>query len=303
MSENKTPDNIKEKVREHYAKAITLKVENLDNSCCTPAEATDSSAPCCAPQPVEFDKEAAERFAKMAGYTDEQLANMPGTVTSFGCGNPVPFMKVKEGDVVLDLGSGSGLDLILAAKKVGLTGKAIGLDMTDEMINVCRKNLVTAGVVNAEVRKGEMEEMPVVDCEVDWIISNCVINLSPDKEKVFKESFRVLKPGGQVMVSDIVTIDLPDEYRSDIGAWVGCIAGAVEENEYIRLMKEAGFENVEVVEKLIYDDSTIAALANDNCGCGDEGNRTLSKEDVNRYANRVASVRVYAKKPDGGCCC
>ena len=303
MSDKKVPENIKEKVRDHYAKAIKLKVDNIPSSCCTLTPAKETSADtCCAPQPVKFDKEAAERFAKLAGYTDEQLADMPGTVSSFGCGNPVPFMKVKTGDVVLDLGSGSGLDLILAAKKVGDTGKAIGLDMTDEMIDVCRKNLVKAGIKNAEVRKGEMESMPVVDAEVDWIISNCVINLSPDKEQVFKEAFRVLKPGGQVMVSDIVTIGLPDEYRTDIGAWVGCIAGAVEEDEYISLMKEAGFIDVAVIEKMVYSGSALTALANDNCGCATEGDRTLNPDDVDKYKDKVASVRVYAKKPDSCCC-
>ena len=298
MSEHKAPENIKEQIKDHYAKAINLKVQKVTGD--LPMASSGSS--CCAPTPVEFDKEAAERFAKMAGYTDEQLKDIPGTVSSFGCGNPVAFMKVKPGEVVLDLGSGSGLDLILAAKKVGDTGKAIGLDMTDAMIDVCRKNLVTAGIKNAEVRKGEMESMPVVDNEVDWIISNCVINLSPEKEKVFAEAFRVLKPGGQVMVSDIVTMNLPDEFRSDIGAWVGCIAGAVEEDEYMQLMRDAGFENVEVTEKLVYDSSSLAAMANDNCGCGTEGDRTFSLEDANKYAGRVATVRVYAKKPGGSCC-
>lgn len=301
MSEHKAPKDIKEKIKDHYAKAIQLKVENVSSECCPPTSDSSTDSSCCTPRPIEFDKEAAERFAKMAGYTDEQLSNMPGTVSSFGCGNPVPFMKVKSGDVVLDLGSGSGLDLILAAKKVGDSGKAIGLDMTDAMIDVCRKNLVTAGINNAEVRKGEMEKMPVVDSEVDWIISNCVINLSPEKEKVFSEAFRVLKPGGQVMVSDIVTIGLPDEFRSDIGAWVGCIAGAVEEDEYIRLMTEAGFDDVEVTEKLVYDSSSLAAMANDNCGCGTDGDRTFSLNDADKYAGKVATVRVYAKKP-GGCC-
>ena len=309
MSEHKAPENIKEQIKDHYAKAINMKIQKVTGALpmaqtdeCCPPSSQETSNSCCAPTPVEFDKEAAERFAKMAGYTYEQLANMPGTVSSFGCGNPVAFMKVKPGEVVLDLGSGSGLDLILATKKVGNSGKAIGLDMTDAMIDVCRKNLVTAGITNAEVRKGEMESMPVADNEVDWIISNCVINLSPEKEKVFAEAYRVLKPGGQVMVSDIVTMNLPDEFRSDIGVWVGCIAGAVEEDEYIKLMQDAGFKDVEVTEKLVYDSSSLAAMANDNCGCGTEGDRTFSLEDANKYAGKVATVRVYAKKPNSCCC-
>jgi SAM-dependent methyltransferase len=291
MSENKSADEIKEAVRDHYGKAIKLKV---DNACCPPTESTGSS--CCAPQPVEFDDKAAERFAKMAGYSNEELADMPTTVTSFGCGNPITFLNVKQGETVLDLGSGSGLDLILAAKKVGESGHAIGLDMTDEMIDVCRKNLEKANITNAEVRKGEMESMPVADNETDWIISNCVINLSPDKEKVFSEAYRVLKEGGQMMISDIVTLDLPDEYRDDIDAWVGCIAGAVEEDEYLQLMKNAGFEDVKIVEKMIYTKEMITGLANENCGCGPEGERSLTEEDVQKYADKVASVRVYAKK-------
>lgn len=285
MSEKKSPDNIKEAIRDHYGKAIKLHTENKTSSCCSP-------------QPVEFDKDTAERFAKMAGYNDEQLSDMPENVTSFGCGNPVAFMNVKEGETVLDLGSGSGLDLILASKKVGDTGKVIGLDMTDEMIDVCRSNLEKAGVKNSQVLKGEMEDMPVADSEVDWIISNCVINLSPDKKKVFAEAYRVLKPGGQVMVSDIVTIGMPDEYRDSISAWVGCIAGAVEEDEYIKLMEEAGFVDVKVTGKMVYTGDALSALANDNCGCGPEDELAITIKDVEKYSDRVASVRVYAKKPE-----
>lgn len=280
MSLNRSKEEIKQAVKKHYAEAITQK-----------------NSSCCGPAPVEFDKEAVARFAQLAGYGAEDLANMPETVTSFGCGNPVAFLKVQKGEVVLDLGSGSGLDLILAAKKVGDEGKAIGLDMTPEMIETCRKNLDKAGIKNAELRQGEMENMPVKDNEVDWIISNCVINLSPDKKQVFAEAFRVLKPGGQMMISDIVTTGLPDEYRDDIMAWVGCIAGAVEEDEYVNLVKEAGFGNVEVVEKMTYSARTLNTLANDACGCG-TGESTIDKTQVDKYADKVASIRLYAKKPE-----
>ncbi len=279
MTTKRSGEEIKKAVKKHYGAAITQK------------------SSCCSPQPVEFDSEAAGRFVQLAGYSDDQITDVPESVTSFGCGNPVSFMEVTPGQVVLDLGSGSGLDLILAAKKVGPEGRVIGLDMTPEMIDTCRKNLQAAGITNGEVRQGEMEHMPVADNEVDWIISNCVINLSPEKEKVFAEAFRVLKPGGRVMISDIVTLDLPDEYRDDITAWVGGIAGAVEEDEYLRLMREAGFEKVEIVDKMTYTTESLGTLANDACGCSAEGN-SMDQKMVEKYAGRVASVKVSAHKPD-----
>lgn len=278
MALNKTNEEIKSAVKKHYATAIK------------------QSSSCCSPAPADFDAEAAGRFAHLSGYTDQELKSVPDTVTSFGCGNPVNVIDVKEGDAVLDLGSGSGLDLILAARKVGASGKVIGLDMTEEMIAVCRENIKKAGLSNAEVRLGEMEKMPVEDGEVDWIISNCVINLSPEKEKVFAESFRVLKPGGRMMVSDIITINLPDDLRNDLNAWAGCIAGAVDENEYIELARKAGFSEVKIVDKIVYDTSSIKALANDACGCGD--NQTpLGQKTIGQYAGKVASIKLSAVKP------
>ena len=278
MSMKRNTEEIKKAVKEHYGSAIS------------------QTGSCCGPRTANIDAEAAGRFAHLAGYTDEELAMMPEGVTSLGCGNPVNFIDVKEGDVVLDLGSGAGLDLILAARKIGDKGRAIGLDMTPEMIATCRRNLEKAGINNAEVRQGEMENMPVADGEVDWIISNCVINLSPEKEKVFFEAFRVLKPGGVMLVSDIVTQDLPDEYRDDIMAWVGCIAGTVEEDEYIRLVTEAGFEEVRIVDKMTYTAETLDTLANDACDCG-VSDRQIDKSLVGRYAGKVASIKLYARKP------
>ncbi|MFQ5452982.1 MAG: arsenite methyltransferase [Candidatus Zixiibacteriota bacterium] len=280
MPVDKSNEEIKQAVKKHYAEAITQK-----------------NSSCCSPIPVEYDKDAAGRFVKLAGYSDEEVSEMPEDVTSFGCGNPVSFMDVKKGEVVLDLGSGSGLDLILAANKVGDEGKVIGLDMTQEMIETCRNNLERAGIKNAELRQGEIEKMPVNDSEVDWIISNCVINLSPDKKKVFAEAYRVLKPGGQMMISDIVTLGLPDEYRNDIMAWVGCIAGAVDEDEYIKLVKDTGFSEVEIKGKMIYNSQSLSTLANDACGCGTD-DKAVDKSVVDKYADKVASVRLYAKKPE-----
>jgi SAM-dependent methyltransferase len=269
-------DEIKKAVREHYAGAIT------------------SGGSCCSPRIESLDPDAAERFVEMAGYTKDDLKGVPLGATSFGCGNPLAFSKITEGQTVLDLGSGAGLDLILAARKVGPEGRVIGLDMTPEMIRKCKDNLREAHITNADVRLGEMENMPVNNSAVDWIISNCVINLSPDKEKVFAESFRVLKPGGRLLVSDIVTIDLPAEYRDDMAAWVGCIAGAVEEDEYLRLVREAGFEDVEIVDKCVYNQQSVSGLANDACGCGGS---EISDAALTKYGDRVASVRLSARKP------
>ena len=275
MTQNRNKNEIKKAVKEHYANAI----KQSSGSCCGGGEGKVES-----------------RFVQMTGYSPEDFSEMPSDVTSFGCGNPVNFIEVKEGDTVLDLGSGSGLDLILASRKVGPKGKVIGLDMTPEMIETCRKNLQSAGVTNGEVRQGEMEAMPVADGEVDWIISNCVINLSPEKEKVFAESLRVLKPGGKVLISDIVTNNLPDIDRQDITAWVGCIAGAVEEDEYISLMEDAGFIDVQVIDKMVYSGKSLAALASD-CGCGSD-NPNVSQETIDRYAGKVATVKVSARKPE-----
>jgi SAM-dependent methyltransferase len=278
MTISKSKDEIKQAVREHYAKAIT------------------TSSGCCGTKPVNFSEEAAGKYVALAGYTEKEMQGLPEGVTTFGCGNPVNFAGVKPGQTVLDLGSGAGLDLILAARKVGPTGKVIGLDMTPEMIASAQRNLTQAGIKNFELVQGEMEKMPIPSTSVDWIISNCVINLSPDKPKVFAEAFRVLKSSGQVLVSDIVTNDLPDSYRNDITAWVGCLAGAVEEDEYLELMRKAGFEDVKIVEKQVYTPESLDTLANDYCGCGAK-DREIDKSVIVKFGNRVASVKVSARKP------
>jgi SAM-dependent methyltransferase len=272
MKDKPTTDQIRDAVKKHYAEAIT------------------SGAGCCGPG-------ASSQFVQLSGYTPEDLAGVPEGALSFGCGNPVNFAGVKEGQTVLDLGSGAGLDLILAARKVGPQGRVIGLDMTDEMIATCRRNLEQAGVTNAQVRQGLMEKMPVADNEVDWIISNCVINLSPEKEKVFAESFRVLKPGGHLLVSDIVTRDLPKEVRDDIQAWVGCIAGAVDEDVYLEMLRKAGFTNVEVMDRMVYGETALKTLATDAC-CGETPSTAVTDALIEQCADRIASVKVYAEKPE-----
>ena len=238
--------------------------------------------------------------AQMAGYTAEQLDSVPEDMreTSFACGNPVAFTEMKEGQVVLDIGSGAGLDVLLAAKKVGPEGKVIGLDMTPEMIETARANALRAGVTNVEFRLGDAETMPVEDGSCDWIISNCVINLAPDKDKVFGEAFRVLKPGGRLMISDMVTHGLPAEIRENTAAWAACIGGALGEEEYLEKIQGAGFQDVRAVGRLTYDEGSLKALAggccspDDACGLGQAVEALAPK-----IAGRVSSVRVSAVKP------
>jgi arsenite methyltransferase len=270
--------DIKKAVKEYYGKAIK------------------DSRGCCGSTSGKAGERQDDSCCGSSGYTSHDLASLPDSVSSFGCGSPLAFTQVQEGDVILDLGAGAGLDLILAARKVGHKGKAIGLDMTPEMTETCRRNLERAGVKNAEVRQGEMENMPVEDDEVDWIISNCVINLSPDKKKVFTEAYRVLKPGGQMLISDIVTKDLPAEIRRDMRAWVGCIAGALEEDELVGVVESAGFVGVKIVDRQVYSDNEIHASSETSCGCGPNQMATEGAEAASR-AGRIASVRLYARKP------
>jgi ubiquinone/menaquinone biosynthesis C-methylase UbiE len=275
---SKSTTDIKKTVRDHYAAAITGK-----GGCCSPAG----------------DTTANQTFAKSLGYSDKELEGVAGEISSFGCGNPVNMAEMKPGQVVLDLGSGAGLDLILAARKVGPTGKAIGLDMTQEMVDAANRNIAKSGLKNIEVKKGEMEKMPIANESVDWIISNCVINLSPEKDKVFAESFRVLKPGGRVMISDIVTNNLPEHLQNNMATWAGCLGGAIEETAYIKLVKDAGFEDVKVVGKFKYDSSAIKDLTNEDssgCGCSSCDSSGLTSTE---YAGKVASIKLSARKPVG----
>ncbi len=182
---------------------------------------------------------------------DEQIVEAADL--GLGCGTPTAFADLKEGMTVLDLGSGAGIDVFLAAKAVGLTGKAIGLDMTDEMLKRARANKAKLGVTNAEFWKGEIEDMPIESNSIDRIISNCVINLVPDKQKAFSEIYRVLKPGGRFIISDIVSIgDIPAETRRDLELWSGCVAGATEKEDYLRIVREAGFNDLKVEKEKPY---------------------------------------------------
>jgi SAM-dependent methyltransferase len=187
--------------------------------------------------------------AKVIGYSREDLEHIPEeTIMGLGCGNPTAIAELKKGEVVLDLGSGAGVDVFLAANRVGPTSRVIGIDMTEEMVDRAKNIAIGHGYHNVEFRLGEIEKLPIEDKSVDAIISNCVINLSPDKSKVFREAYRVLKPKGRLTVSDIVSEGaLPDEIKSDSNAWACCIGGALEQQEYLKEIKKAGFEDVQVV--------------------------------------------------------
>jgi N-acetylglutamate synthase-like GNAT family acetyltransferase/SAM-dependent methyltransferase len=218
-------------------------------------------------------------LVKTAGYGEGELSSLPADAVqnSFGCGNPLAFAGVEAGQVVLDIGSGAGIDCLIAAEKVGSAGRVIGLDMTPEMIERARRNAREAGASNVEFRLGDAEKMPVDDASVDWVISNCVINLSPDKPAVFREISRVLKPGGRISISDIVAEDLPAAIRDSRDAWTGCLAGAISEVEYVRGLEAAGLRGVRASSRLVYDASQLQGLFGDSaCGltpgtCGDIG--------------------------------
>ena len=234
-------ESIKEHVREHYSEVAKRTETAVCGSCCD----TSYSSDCCGPASME-------EYALSIGYSNEELGGLTDTAIGAcsGCGNPTALAGLKEGEVVLDLGSGGGIDVFLAAKKVGPNGKAIGVDMTQEMIDLAKKNADKIELRNVEFRLGDAEDLPVEDESVDVIISNCVINLAPDKDRVFSEAYRVLKPGGRMTISDIVTDgDLPQAVRDDPDAWAGCVAGALDMEEYLEKIRNAGFKEVSVLSK------------------------------------------------------
>src|SRR6059036_2282108 len=225
-------------------------------------------------------------------YDAADTATLPeaAVLASLGCGNPTALAELHEGEVVLDLGSGGGIDVLLSAKRVGRTGKAYGLDMTDEMLGLARENQRKAGVTNVEFLKGEIEHIPLPDASVDVIISNCVINLSADKRRVLGEAFRVLKPGGRFAVSDVVVRgEIPDAVRRSMELWVGCVAGALEENEYRRLLTEAGFVDVDIEPIRVYEFADARAVLT---GAGLDA-EVLARE----VGGRIMGAFVRARKP------
>jgi arsenite methyltransferase len=227
---------IKEQVRENYARAARRVTSNESGGCC------GTAAPCGNPITSNL-------------YADSETGALPteAVAASLGCGNPTALAELKAGETVLDLGSGGGIDVLLSARRVGPSGKAYGLDMTDEMLALARENQRKAGAQNVEFLKGEIENIPLPDNSVDVIISNCVINLSGDKDRVLAEAFRVLRPGGRFAVSDVVVRgEVPAGIRRSVELWIGCVAGALEESEYRAKLSDAGFEQVEVEPTRIY---------------------------------------------------
>lgn len=232
------PTDIKESVKQKYG-AAALKVASGGGSCCAPGCCDGGSG-----DPITRDL-----------YSAEQAAGVPeaAVLASLGCGNPTALAELKDGETVLDLGSGGGIDVLLSARRVGPTGKAYGLDMTDEMLALAHENQRKAGVDNVEFLKGEIEQIPLPDNTVDVIISNCVINLSADKDRVLREAFRVLKPGGRFAVSDVVVRgEVPAEVRRNVELWIGCVAGALEEQEYRSKLAKAGFEAIDLEPTRVY---------------------------------------------------
>lgn len=273
-------EEIKKFVREGYAK-----IAKKNRSCCTPANS------CCS------GSESAQEISKRIGYSGEEMNYVPeGANLGLGCGNPVALASLKEGEIVLDLGAGAGFDCFLAAKKVGRNGRVIGVDMTPEMIEKARENARKGDYRNVEFRLGEIENLPAADNSIDMAISNCVINLSPDKERVFAEAFRVLKPGGRLMISDIVLLkELPDYIKSSIEAYVGCLSGAIMKHAYIKLIEKAGFHQVEIIDEAFFP---VEDMANDPTARAIIENFEITPEKLRKITSSVASIKVYGVKPN-----
>jgi arsenite methyltransferase len=273
----KKEEEIKKIVRNRYAK-----VAKTNGSCCA------SSISCCS---APTNKEV----SSIIGYSEDEMSAVPeGANLGLGCGNPTAMASLKEGETVLDLGAGAGFDCFLAANRVGKKGKVIGVDMTPEMIEKARANARKGKYINVEFRLGEIENLPAADNSIDVVISNCVINLAPNKKRVFEEAFRVLAPNGRLMVSDIVLLkELPESIHNNVEAYAGCISGAELKDKYIELIRGAGFQEVKVIEEKTYpleyiiSESTLKEaikMAN------------MTEEEVKEAANAVVSVKVSAVK-------
>jgi arsenite methyltransferase len=273
---------MKDLVRERYAEAARGVSERGEEASCCDSSCCGGSGP-----------EAQRIVLTDKAYSSEELGGLPEDAVgaSLGCGNPTALATLSPGEVVLDLGSGGGIDVLLSARRVSPGGKAYGVDMTDEMLALAEKNRAEAGVENAEFLKGEIEDVPLPDGHVDVVISNCVINLSTDKPKVISEAFRVLKPGGRFAVSDVVFLgtkaELPASVRHTVASWTGCVAGALEADEYERILAEAGFEGASIEVTNVYEPETI------------DGLDTEAERDALRRVP-AASAFVRATKPAEG---
>jgi SAM-dependent methyltransferase len=267
---------IRENVRERYAQAARRVRDGAGGACCDPAV-------------------SAGDFITRDLYSAGETAALPAeaVAASLGCGNPTALAELRPGEVVLDLGSGGGIDVLLSARRVGPTGKAYGLDMTDEMLALARENQRKAGVSNVEFLKGTIEDIPLPDGCVDVIISNCVINLSADKDRVLREAFRVLRPGGRVAVSDVVwRKEMPGAMRQNAELWAGCIAGALRDRDYEQKLAAAGFVEISIAPTRVYTKDDAAGAAG-SCGCHDQGSADVAAE----LDGALMSAFIRARRP------
>lgn len=274
-----TDDELKKMVRKNYGQ-----IARSGSSCCGPSGCGCQTAP------------VHDEISRKLGYADGDLQAVPaGANLGLGCGNPIALASLQPGETVLDLGSGAGFDCFLAAGRVGPEGRVIGVDMTAEMLSRARENARAGGYENVEFRLGEIEHLPVADASVDVIISNCVINLAPDKARVFREAYRVLRPGGRLMISDTVLLQpLPDPIRRSVGAYVGCLSGAIDRQDYIDLVRSAGFEDVRVLGE---SPMSVDCMTNDPTAQAIVEETGIPPKMVERIGEFIASIQLGAAKP------
>jgi len=276
-------EDVHKEVRGRYAQIA----KQGTAGCGSPVEATSS---CCGGGNKLID------ISQRVGYSSDEINEVPeGSNLGLGCGNPIALAGLKKGETVLDLGSGAGFDCFLASPRVGAEGKVIGVDMTPEMLDRARANAAKGNYKNVEFRLGEIENLPVADNSIDIIISNCVINLSEDKKKVFKEAYRVLKPGGRLMVSDMVLLkELPPAIRESVNAYVGCVAGALKKDDYLGAIKEAGFRDIKVLDESFFD---VGDLINSPEARSLAERLEMTAAEIAEISHTVVSDKIYASKP------
>jgi SAM-dependent methyltransferase len=269
---------IKRAVKEGYARIAKQATSDYASRCCS------------------GDADIPEELSKRMGYTEEEIqAAPPESNLGLGCGNPVALASLSEGETVLDMGSGAGFDCFLASDRVGPSGKVIGVDITSEMVEKARANYRKGGYANIDFRQGDLENMPVADNYVDVVISNCVINLIPNKRMAFREAFRVLKPGGRLAVSDVVLLkELPEFVKSSTEAYIGCLAGAIMKDDYLDIIKSIGFRDVRVVAESRFP---VESLISERSGCSTPTDPAITPEQQKKVADSVLSIKICAIKP------
>lgn len=275
--------DVRDAVRERYGS-----IANQGDSCC------GSASSCCGADPGPGM--SAQSISKTIGYSQNEMASVPeGSNLGLGCGNPMALTSLKMGDTVLDLGSGAGFDCFLAAKRVGESGHVIGVDMTPAMVEKARENAQRGEYKNVEFRLGEIENLPGADSSVDLIISNCVINLAVDKARVFQEAFRVLKPGGKLMISDIVLLrELPESIQQSVAAYVGCVSGALVKDKYLEIIQEAGFTDIKVMSEKAFG---IDLVMYDPVAQSIKKEWNISDSEAEEIGKQILSISISAIKP------